>query len=380
MTEPFAHTSGPKDARVVFVGEAFGAQEIEAKPKAVPFVGQSGREFFRVLCEQWSVDERLEKTMLSSMRDYGLGWLSVREAWLRKSSMLLTNVFQFRPISNNIESLCGSKADVGKDYQLPAYKQGKYFLPKHLGELARLKAELEAVRPNLVVALGATASWALLEAPKIGTVRGTTADSTLVPGLKVLPTYHPANVLYNWGNRPIFSADIIKAQREAQFPEIRRPERRCIINPTLSEIERWVEETLGGRYPLLGCDTETCFGQIECISFARSRSEALTVPFVDFQQRGNNYWPTLGDEIAAWKLVKRLLESDIAKIWQNGLYDLQYLCRHGIFPRNCIEDTMLRAHSLFPEMPKGLGFLGSIHTNESSWKLMNRKETTKRDE
>jgi hypothetical protein len=43
---------------------------------------------------------------------------------------------------------------------------------------------------------------------------------------------------------------------------------------------------------------------------------------------------------------------------------------------------MLLHHSLFPEMLKGLGFLGSIYTNEQSWKLMSRPkaDTEKRDE
>jgi len=43
---------------------------------------------------------------------------------------------------------------------------------------------------------------------------------------------------------------------------------------------------------------------------------------------------------------------------------------------------MLLHHALYPELPKGLGFLGSIYTNEASWKLMRRErsDTVKRDE
>jgi hypothetical protein len=40
----------------------------------------------------------------------------------------------------------------------------------------------------------------------------------------------------------------------------------------------------------------------------------------------------------------------------------------GLFPHNYVEDTMLIQHALYPELPKSLGFLGSIHTNDVAWK------------
>jgi hypothetical protein len=40
---------------------------------------------------------------------------------------------------------------------------------------------------------------------------------------------------------------------------------------------------------------------------------------------------------------------------------------------------MLLHHALQPESEKGLGFLGSVYTNEASWKLM-RTSTIKRDQ
>jgi hypothetical protein len=44
---------------------------------------------------------------------------------------------------------------------------------------------------------------------------------------------------------------------------------------------------------------------------------------------------------------------------------------------------MLMHHSIMPEMQKGLGFLGSVYTDEPAWKLMRRKradEPEKADE
>jgi hypothetical protein len=69
-----------------------------------------------------------------------------------------------------------------------------------------------------------------------------------------------------------------------------------------------------------------------------------------------------------------VLNSDQPKIAQNGLYDLNILWRsYGITVRNFEEDTMLLHHALQPESEKGLGFLGSVYTDEASWKMMRTK-------
>ena len=44
--------------------------------------------------------------------------------------------------------------------------------------------------------------------------------------------------------------------------------------------------------------------------------------------------------------------------------------------RNYADDTMLMHHALQPESNKGLGFLGSVYTNHSSWKTMRTKVLT----
>ena len=103
-------------------------------------------------------------------------------------------------------------------------------------------------------------------------------------------------------------------------------------------------------------------------------------PHRDGQPR-SSYWGH-NEELHFWNCCFRLLASPIPKLFQNGMYDLQYWLRMGAAPRAVLEDTMLAHHSLFPEMQKSLGFLGSIYTDESSWKLMRRHKNNseKRDE
>ena len=233
--------------------------------------------------------------------------------------------------------------------------------------------------PNLVVALGGTATWGLLGSIGIGSIRGSCAPSSLVPGLKVLPTYHPAGVLYNWSVRSTVVADFVKAKNERLHSDIVRPARQITVAPTMDFLDGMVPHVLANA-KMLAIDLETMKGQIRCVGVAWARNEALVIPFIR-DLSGASYWPDEEQELRAWSHVRALCESSLPKLFQNGLFDLQYLTRAGITVSNCSHDTMLLHHVMYPELPKGLGFLGSIYTNEQSWKLMRRHgEELKRDE
>lgn len=47
---------------------------------------------------------------------------------------------------------------------------------------------------------------------------------------------------------------------------------------------------------------------------------------------------------------------------------------------NAEHDTMLLHHALQPESLKGLGYLGSVYTDEQSWKQMRVRTTIKRED
>jgi uracil-DNA glycosylase len=329
---------GPLDSKIVLVGEAPGEQEdITGRP----FEGSSGQELTRML----------------------------GEAGIDRKQIYLTNVFSHRPKDNKLEAFCGKKADVGKDYPYPPLASGQYVLPTHLVELERLRDEINLVQPRLVIACGGTASWALLRAPKITSIRGTIAAGSLTEH-KVLPTFHPSAVLRNWAIRPIVLQDLIKAERESHFAEIRRPERRVYYDPEYNDLAFYRQEILHTGSHLIGADIETKNRTITCISFAPSRAASFVIPFWDPAKPSGSYWPTLAIELEWWNFVQEVLSSSIPKVWQNGLYDLQYLLRMGISVRNSAHDTMILHHAMYPELQKSLGFLGSIYTNESSWKLL----------
>jgi uracil-DNA glycosylase len=375
---PFVGWSGPRNPRLLIIGEAWGENEYQTRQ---PFVGISGIELWRMLGE--AIPEVAPEQHAASLREaYNLGnpWIRNRRTWLDIAGIAFTNVLNLRPPANKIESVCCGKTSLPPGYSAPSLAKGLYLRPEYMPEVERLLKELDIARPNCILAAGNTACWALLHTTNISAIRGAVTHSVVAPTTKVLPTFHPAAVLRQWAWRPITVADIIKGYREAASPELVRPERQVIINPEMHEIIQWRDWLLASPPELLAVDVETQWQQIKCIGFSWHRSAAISIPFAKLP--GPHYWETAADEVRAWRVVRDVLESDIPKLFQNGLYDMQYILRWGMRPANLAHDTMLLHHSLYPELRKGLGFLGSIYSNEAAWKLMGRPkaDTVKRDE
>lgn len=345
---PCTKSVGPKNARIMAIGEAPGEQE---ELSGIPFFGPAGQEFDR-LC---------------------------LEAGFKRSELYLTNVLRTRPPFNKLEALCVQKKDLPGSYTLPPLSTGKYLHPDLLPELDRLRSEIAEVKPWLVLTLGNTALWGILGQTGITKLRGTIQPGP--GGYKVLPTYHPSAVLRQWDLRPILLADLIKARYESEFPEIRRPQRSLLINPTLEEI-RETYEVCKHEAKIIATDVETKKGQITSCSFSWRKDFAIVIPFVDLRQPDRSFWRSLAEECQAWLQVQAFLALPQPKLFQNGLYDIQYYRRHGLHIENILHDTMLLHHAMYPEMLKGLGFLGSVYTNEASWKLLRQRsdDDLKRDE
>lgn len=363
---------------IVLIGEA--PSEIEAK-LGVPFVAPSGIELIRMLGES-------ELIHLSAFdRDYIYKYYTTSDPqciaaiWELHPEVHRTNVFSKHPPRNDLEFFCGPKAEALPGF--PALIKSKYVRSEFEPELDRLAEELIRLDPNLVICLGNSALWALAGRTGITKLRGTTLLSThTAADFKLLPTYHPAAVLRQWELRPTVIADLMKASREAAYPEIRRPHREIWIEPTIDDIERFIANHINGC-SILSVDIETSGSRITCIGFAPSSELAIVIPFDDERAKNGSYWPTREIENKCWNLVRRVLnDRSTRKLFQNGMYDIAFLWRaYGIKTINAAEDTMLLSHALQPESLKGLGYLGSIYSDEGSWKHMRKKhETIKRDD
>lgn len=327
----------------MLIGEAWGEEE---EKQHRPFVGTAG----------WILDGMLSANGITRRECY------------------VTNVFNLRPKpSNDVKNLCGTKAEGIPN--LPPLVKGKYVLAKYAKELERLYSEIRKVNPNVIVALGATAAWALLHSSGIKAIRGSIAFTHPVLPLerpyKVLPTIHPAAVGRDWSQRPIVIADLEKAKRESNVAWFKRPARSLWLYPTLEDLALYERTFILPAKELAG-DIETEQNQVTCISFSPNPANSIIIPFVCNSRPGKNYWETLDQELEAWNYVRRWCAMK-PTTWQNGMFDIQQLWRFYHIPVPLAnEDTMLLHHAFQPEMEKGLGFLASIYTDEPSWKQMRK--------
>ena len=173
--------------------------------------------------------------------------------------------------------------------------------------------------------------------------------------------------------------DLAKALRESTFPDLRRPQREIWVEPTLEDLHDFAQRKING---FLAVDIETSGRLITCVGFAPLPHLGLVIPFYDARRKGHSYWPSPKDERAAWEFVREILEdAGIKKVFQNGMFDIAVLWRAmRIKVLGAEHDTMLLHHALQPESLKGLGYLGSIYTDEAAWKEMRTIKSFKRDD
>lgn len=325
----------PLTARLVFVGEAPAREEMK---QGRPFAGQAGRIH----------DECLE------------------HGGILRSETYTTNVFDF-----SVSKPKGDKAN----FYTPAqhsypneliYRTRTGFTDLGLESVARLESELIKTTANVVVPLGGPALLAICGKHGITKWRGSIIASTMkgIEGRKCVPTIHPINASYGqYVNRYTIKADYERALRESVFPDIRRPPYNFRLYPTFSECIEFLLSSAEKPLTPMAVDIEVMFGQVERISYAWSEFDAISVPYLG--------WP-LEQEAELWLRTAQLLEhTGITKIFQNGVFDCQFLAiLHGVVVAPPIEDTMIAHHIMYPDFLKGLAFLGSLHTDQPYWKDM----------
>lgn len=328
---------GPVPAKIMLVGEAPGEQEVLRRE---PFVGASGQELNRML----------------------------HEAGIMRSECFITNVARERPPNNDI-SLWISK---NKKQPNPEWTQerGLWIAPQIASGLTMLSKEVSMVQPNVIVAFGNVALWALTGKFGIKSWRGSLLETTSFSrSSKVVPCYHPAYILRDWSARQITVQDLRRAAGEKGNSDISRPDYRFVIRPSFDQTLEYLNalaenlEAASGGVTTLSVDIETRAGHIACLGIGTSALDAFCIPFMCVE-REEGYW-SLEEEAAIVRLLQRVLCHPRARIiGQNFIYDAQYIYRHWGFVPNFARDTMLGHHAQFVGLPKGLDFLSSMYCKQ----------------
>jgi uracil-DNA glycosylase family 4 len=284
---------------------------------------------------------------------------AMSRAGLSMSECFLTNVTQVPAPNKNFGEF------YKKSHQL-AYLQG----------VMQLKRDIETIQPNVIVALGSHALKPLTSKDGIDKWRGSILECSLAKGFKVIGTYNPAYAIRVYEAKAIIELDMIRVKDESAFKDIVLPMRQHILHPPEPERDRIVDEML---------QTEWLSVDIECwLDDAVGKWKLACVGFSD---RPDRSLVIHNDSESARHAIRRLVDSPIKKIYQNGMFDVTVLRDEGYECPNFAWDTMYAHHCLFMEaargedeisklkgkkklsvFKKGLGFQASIYTREPYYK------------
>lgn len=324
---------GPSTARIALVGEFPNEQDLLRRQ---PFCGTAGMELSKML----------------------------QEAGTYRESCYMTLVCQDRIPRGRIEGVVATvKKDITSDHVI---WNGKHVHHTVVEGAERLKRELQLVKPNVVVAVGNLALFVLTGEWGVNSWRSSIMESTLIPGLKVIPMISPNQLYAQWKVRPLIVHDLKRVARESSSPAINRAKYEFLFRPdyptavsTLTTlIDRAKVELAAGRKLRLGGDIETRAGHIACIAFAWSKTEAICIPLM-CQHNAEGYWT--GEEEAELVFLIYQLCQLVTIVGQNWAYDAQYIYRHWHFLCPDVDDTMVQQHSCFSNLEKNLAFLSSMY-------------------
>lgn len=328
MKRTYVPPFGNPDAKIAVCGEQPGMQEIRSHPPR-PFVGPAGQ----------GLDECLLMTKI-----------------LRRD-LYLTNVIK------DLDAPLNHYIDLDSRGKWTIHPDGYEYIQELAFELKKLQQNGHL---NIVVALGNIALLALTNRVGITKWRGSVLESTIVPGLKVLPTFHPATFIppkFNFLNRPLICEDLIRAKKESEYHEIRRAARSITIHPSFDESIQILDHCyeIGLRGQTIGIDIEVINGELDCISFGWSSTEAISIPFRHSQ--GDYFNPD--EELQIMLLVSKIIQEErISKVGANFIFDTQFLFhKYGIRPRGNLHCTQIAQKIAYPDFPAGLDFVTTMHTD-----------------
>jgi len=350
MTDIFQYTSGPRDADIMIVGEAWGRQEDIEK---LPFVGGSGQELTRILAD----------------------------GGIDREECFLTNLVHAQPSGNDMWRFF-HPTEWAKNNNVQVHR-GLFPKDNILAGLIELSLVIEQVKPKLIIALGNYALWALgNDEGSIGYTQGHRIPTAIVTwrgsqlytrdsmgNIPMMPVIHPAAILRQWAYRYPTVQDIkrVVRKRDNWGP----PKYNFRIRPSYHDVMLtldYLTKLMVHTEVKLAVDLETRAGGIACIGLAWSNLEAICIP-VQCVGKTDGYW----DWEELYNIIvrlKRLFSNPNCHIiGQNFLYDAQYIFNEWFLRTSVYADTMLMQNVAWPGTPKGLDYLSSLYCDyHKYWK------------
>lgn len=308
--------SGPSPCDIMIIGEAPSFRRSDQA--AVPFSGQSGKLLFQLL----------------------------QEVGISSDQCYITNVVHCHPPENQTPSTSEVKACM------------EYLLE-----------EIDQVKPQYVLLLGATALKGVLRKSKITQIHGTFIEKD---GITYLPTFHPAAALRDPSKVDLLRSDLRKfAQLTLGYDPTLAHELSYVVITSLDRFNACLDDLR--QSPAVAFDLETSGldmfedgAKIHCLGLATLHGTQWILPVSPFDG---------GEPVFDYATQKMMVES-LAEvlssrkvIGHNAKFDNKWLrVIFGVrFPLTF--DTMIAAHLLDENISAGLKYQAKIHFNAPDYDL-----------
>lgn len=330
---------GPPNAEVLIVGEAWGYHEANWKPRPKPFVGPSGR-------------------LLDDM---------IASAGYSRARCRVTNVVHAQPPRNKIENWITNSEKIALEKKLTHQHRGMWCNDTVWEGVQELYAEIERLKPKLIIGCGNVPLWALSGERGITSWRGSELYYEADYGrtdIPFIPILHPAYILRAWGEKAITIHDL-RVRAFGKMGKDRTPPKwnfsidqktREGLNAALAPLQQRLNE--GPTWVAVDIETRRNPPRTVCVGFGWSDLDALCVPLE--RADGSLYWGSDTPQVHD-TLRSLLTHPNMRIIGQNFNYDSQY-CKLdfgvNLYPTY---DTGIAQHLMFPGTQKDLARLASMY-------------------
>lgn len=301
---------GPRDAKVMVIGEAPGQREDDIRR---PFSGPAG--------------QRLD--------------LELQRVGIKREDIYITNVIKCRPPENRTPEKSEMKACYGY-----------------------LEKELEIIRPSYILLLGNIALQAVLKKSGITKYRG---EIYRVDNKAILATFHPSAIRRFPHYEPYFFTDFIRFSQIVKGVKQLPPPRVTIVRSLeqLRELIQAIKES-----PVFAYDVETeglyewvPFSRLWCLGIATSADRAWVIPL----EHPEHKWSDFAKDQIHKTLIYIFETLERKRAAHNGEYDNRWLRSRDIQAKHTF-DSMIAAHLLNENLAKGLESLAGMFLGVSPYK------------
>lgn len=200
-----------------------------------------------------------------------------------------------------------------------------------------------------------------------------------------MPLLHPANIMRGrWKEEPSQAVHVERMVGyafkgiEPYMPDYTAPPPNSNLNPNVRQIIDFILSLDSG----VAIDIESAGPFIICVGLTaidiKTYEVGGTICIRFRSQGGQPYWKQWQEHLDVVEALSDMLGNPhLSKVFQNGItFDVPELQALGFEVVGPYIDTMHLAHAAYPEVPKGLQYLSTLHLGMPVWKTLVDEDET----